>query len=216
MALRLCLSVLVLLIAGCSREVDFSSIGTQPLTITRYLKGRASEEVRVLPRSKVHDGLVAWAVEHKKGWKRSYVSYAPGILVKGTNFSLNVLPSSVVLNFGGKQYVRDGGAGEFGFLREGRGYVVSERERALWPKTVAEAVKVLIAELPEEERTMIRDTAREDLIKFHHGWGMGIRNDFGLWRGNDELFKDTGAEDPDGASMAIIRAVWEELRTQPK
>ena len=59
---------------------------------------------------------------------------------------------------------------------------------------------------------MIRDTAREDLIKFHHGWGMGIRNDFGLWRGNDELFKATGAEDPDGASMAIILAVWEELR----
>jgi hypothetical protein len=213
---RLALIVFVSLLTGCGGEVDLSSMGAQPLTITRYKNGAANEELRVLPPSGVHEGLTAWAAQHTKGWKRSYVSYAPGILVRGTNFSLNILPSGVVLNFGGKQYVRDGGAGDFGFLREDGGYVVSEQERAKWPRSVAEAVKSLIAELSEEEKTIIREMAKEDLIKFHHGWGMGIRNEFGLWRGNDELFKDTGAEDPDGASMAIIKAVWEELRMERK
>jgi hypothetical protein len=113
---RLVFVVFVCVLTGCGGEVDFSSIANQPLTIQTYQNGVPSEEGRVLPPSKVHEGLVAWAAQHKEGWKRSYVSYAPGTLVAGTNFSLNILPSGVVLNFGGKQYVRDGGAGDFGFL----------------------------------------------------------------------------------------------------
>jgi hypothetical protein len=113
---RLTLIAILSLLMGCGGEVDFSSVTNQPLIIRVYEKGVSSEERRVLPPSKVHEGLAAWAAQHKEGWKSSYVSYAPGILVMGTNFSLNILPSAVVLNFGGKQYVRDGGAGDFGFL----------------------------------------------------------------------------------------------------
>ena len=118
MVFRFCLLALVLLVAGCGGEVDLSSIGTQPLTITRYQRGGASEEVRVLPPSKVHEDFTAWAAQHTTDWKRSYVSYAPGILVRGTNFSLNVHQSRVILNIGGRQYERDGSAAEFGFLSQ--------------------------------------------------------------------------------------------------
>jgi len=56
----------------------------------------------------------------------------------------------------------------------------------------------------------------EQLIRFHHGWGTGIRNEFGLWKGNKELLADCHAEHPDDASMVIIQAVWERLQKASK
>ena len=95
---------------------------------------------------------------------------------------------------------------------EQRSHVVSEKERNSWPKSVKDAVSLLVAELSEKEKQEIRRTPKEDLIKYHHTWGMAIRNGFGLRRGNQALMKDTGAEDPDGASMVLIEAVWEHLQ----
>ena len=53
---------------------------------------------------------------HPKGWKRSYASYAPGVLISGTNFSMNIHPSSVILNVSGHQYERSTPASDFKFL----------------------------------------------------------------------------------------------------
>lgn len=48
-----------------------------------------------------------------------------------------------------------------------------------------------------------------DLINFHFGWGMSIRNELGLWQGNKELLRSCGSKKmhPDDASMVIIKAV---------
>jgi hypothetical protein len=81
-----------------------------------------------------------------------------------------------------------------------------------WPKTVEEAVDRLLRDLKEEDRQRVRDTPEDGLIRFHHGWGTGIRNAYGLWRGNRELLASCGGGHPDDASMVIIRAVWRRLR----
>jgi hypothetical protein len=57
----------------------------------------------------------------------------------------------------------------------------------------------------------VRGTPRGDLIRFHHGWGTGIRNAFGLWGGNRALLDSCGGGHPDDASMVIIEAVWKHL-----
>lgn len=88
----------------------------------------------------------------------------------------------------------------------------SENQDLLRPKTVSEAVKILLERMSLENQEKIRNTPREDLILYHHGWGTGIRNDFGLWGKNFELLKDTGEQHPDNASMVIIEAVWEALQ----
>jgi hypothetical protein len=88
----------------------------------------------------------------------------------------------------------------------------SENER--WPKTVKEAVATILAGMSEFDKDTVRKTAKEELINFHHGWGTGIRNDFGLWRGNRDLMNDTKARHPDDASMVIIGAVWEALQKE--
>lgn len=85
-----------------------------------------------------------------------------------------------------------------------------------WPTTVDAVVQDILSSMPEKDKENIMNTAGEDLIKFHHGWGTGIRNYYGLWRGNDELVKSACGNPchPDDASMAIIRAVWKQLQNR--
>ncbi len=67
-----------------------------------------------------------------------------------------------------------------------------------------------------ERKQKIKGTKKEDLIKYHFGWGMGIRNSYGLWKGNTELLKSCGGEDihPDSCSMVIINRVWDLLQIE--
>ena len=95
-----------------------------------------------------------------------------------------------------------------------------------WPKTVEEAVDQVISSMSEEDKATLRNTPEQDLIVFHHGCKTAIRNDFGLWSGNEELLKSCGSRifpesaydeylammvDPDSASMEIIKATWTRL-----
>lgn len=84
-----------------------------------------------------------------------------------------------------------------------------------WPVTVDATVKDIVAGLNEENKEILRSTPHEDLIMYHHGFGTGTRNYYGLWRGNEELIKDAcGGElcHPDPASMVIIERTWETLQ----
>lgn len=80
-----------------------------------------------------------------------------------------------------------------------------------WPATVAAAAADILAALTEKDIEKLRETPKDDLILFHHGWGTGIRNQYGLWKGNTALLRDAcGGEEchPDDASMVIVEAVW--------
>ncbi len=83
-----------------------------------------------------------------------------------------------------------------------------------WPETVEAVTKMIIADMPEKNRLIIKGTKWQDLIKYHHGWGTGIRNHYGLWRGNQKLLLAACGKPchPDDASVIIIEAVWVELQ----
>ncbi len=83
-----------------------------------------------------------------------------------------------------------------------------------WPTTVDAAVADVLSTLSAEDKAEVRGTKKEDLIMFHHGWGTGIRNDYGLWRGNTKLIESACGKGchPDDASMVIIEAVWSALQ----
>jgi hypothetical protein len=85
-----------------------------------------------------------------------------------------------------------------------------------WPTTVEAAVADILSVMSDEDKAEVRGTQKEDLIMFHHGWGTGIRNDYGLWRGNTELIKAACGQacHPDDASMIIIEAVWAALQEE--
>ena len=90
-------------------------------------------------------------------------------------------------------------------------------ERDTWPTTVDEAARQIAGALDNESRDRVRATKKDQLIQYHHGWGMGIRNSLGLWRGNDKLLESCGngaKVHPDSCSMVIIEAVWALLQAQ--
>ena len=88
------------------------------------------------------------------------------------------------------------------------------------PKTMNDAVTELISKLSEEVKNKIRKTPKKDLGgEFHFGLGTWIRNNFGLWAGNDELMQSVCGDkygDPDHASSVIIEEVWKVLRKEAK
>jgi hypothetical protein len=83
-----------------------------------------------------------------------------------------------------------------------------------WPTLVSETVTDILRRMPDQDKQRVRATKKDDLIKFHHGWGTGIRNYYGLWRGNDQLIVSACGKPchPDDASMLIIEAVWTALQ----
>ena len=71
-------------------------------------------------------------------------------------------------------------------------------------------VQDIIKNMTEVDKLNVIDTSEEELIMFHHGWGTGIRNFYGLWH-NKELLNNLEAKDADEASRIIIKAVWKVL-----
>ncbi|HSY40504.1 MAG TPA: DUF6794 domain-containing protein [Polyangia bacterium] len=83
--------------------------------------------------------------------------------------------------------------------------------RDTWPTTVDEAARQIIGRLDEKSKDRLRKDEKKNLIRYHLGWGMGIRNSFGLWQGNTKLLESCGGGKPihpDDCSMIIIEAVW--------
>src|SRR5271165_4440286 len=95
-----------------------------------------------------------------------------------------------------------------------------------WPQTVSEAVDRLLGNMSTADREEFQGLSEDDLITLHFGMGMGIRNQFGLWEGNDALLGDCaeasgrGGEfswlsiHPEDASTIILTALWRGLQEQ--
>lgn len=80
------------------------------------------------------------------------------------------------------------------------------------PRSKEEAIETLLRLFPAEARKEFAATKREDLIQYHFGFGMTIRNAFGLWNPVSPLREDLGGGHPDDASMVLIVAFWERLQ----
>jgi hypothetical protein len=82
-----------------------------------------------------------------------------------------------------------------------------------WPTTVEDTVRDLLPRLSMAEKLRIKLTTEENIISLYFDLGVGIRNRYGLWRGNDKLIFSACRSlcHPDEASMKIIAAVWQEL-----
>lgn len=85
------------------------------------------------------------------------------------------------------------------------------------PATLDEAVAKLRQGLSPEDVAEIRASS-EDVARYHRGWGMRIRNDWGLW-GSGRLaqhFNALGIDHPDDMSGIILTSLWRDLNGQPR
>lgn len=89
------------------------------------------------------------------------------------------------------------------------------------PATIEEAVNRLLSDLSIESKQQIKESNKDELINFHFGLGMTIRNQFKLWEENSDLLNDckkiSGGQFVmvDDASEIIIKALWERLQEFP-
>ena len=86
--------------------------------------------------------------------------------------------------------------------------------RKRWPKSLEEVIKMVLSNISDEYKKEIKDSKKRDLTMFQASLGMRIRNDFGLWKGNNELLISCRTLNPDDASMIIIAAIWRVLRNE--
>ncbi len=90
------------------------------------------------------------------------------------------------------------------------------------PKTVGEEVKRLIPEMSLKDKIIIANMAETELSLLHTNIGEYIRNEFGLWSGNQDLmtsccfFAKKEKVQEDEASSIIIRELWKRLRERHK
>ena len=90
------------------------------------------------------------------------------------------------------------------------------------PKTVDDAVKRLIANMPLKFKVDLSKMDEGELINLHFTFGVFIRNQFGLWNENDDLLNDcrelSGVTfmHPDDAAAFIIEELWKRLRKTHK
>ncbi len=81
------------------------------------------------------------------------------------------------------------------------------------PLTLDAAVERLLPTLAAKDKAIVAAMPESGLADLNrHEFGAAIRKDFALWRGNKALMASCGALNPEDASLAIIRAVWERLR----
>lgn len=84
-----------------------------------------------------------------------------------------------------------------------------------WPCSLDDAIKICILTMTAQAKSELKNTSEQNLIMSHFGWAVNMRNEFGMWQGNDELIKSCHSGNPDEASMVIVKAVWRALNRQP-
>lgn len=83
------------------------------------------------------------------------------------------------------------------------------------PANLGESFVELDKLLPEIDRKEMHDLkTRQDMIRYHHGLGMWMRNNWGLWGGSrlQKYFSDKGMTHPEDMSSVILFFYWDWLK----
>ena len=72
-----------------------------PYRVEVYRGGRLVKESELVVGSADERAVATWLASHREGWQPSFVSYAPGRMICGDGFNLNLRPGGLcVLNYG--------------------------------------------------------------------------------------------------------------------
>ena len=71
--------------------------------------------------------------------------------------------------------------------------------------------------LSPEVKREIRESAKDETVRYHLGIGMGIRNEWGLWGGSElaRWFNAKGVSHPDAMSGIILTSYWRRVHGLP-
>jgi len=95
---------------------------------------------------------------------------------------------------------------------------VAEAEKEVYvPKDLDDCFAELKRILPKEEIEKMKSGPEKDMIRYHFGLGMWLRNNWGLWKGSrlSKWFNDKGIRHPDDMSGIILDSFWGHLNGKP-
>src|SRR4051812_5357749 len=96
--------------------------------------------------------------------------------------------------------------------------VASVRAGTDVPKNLDDAHQQLLKIFSPKDIEHIKAMKKEDdMIEYHFGLGMGLRNDWGLWRGSrlSQWFNERGIFHPDDMTGIIFDTFWDKLHSKP-
>jgi hypothetical protein len=104
-----------------------------------------------------------------------------------------------------------------GFVLMTRGDFARLENSANTPGNLEESLAELDRILPPSRKLMIRMSNDSDMVGYHRGLGMTLRNQWGLWKGSklSKFFNDRGIHHPDYMSGIILKSYWRHLHNQP-
>ncbi|UTC29922.1 hypothetical protein BAJUN_03200 [Bajunvirus bajun] len=87
------------------------------------------------------------------------------------------------------------------------------------PTTMEDAIDMLVVEMPETSRMMIKQREITTHVSVHHGYGTSIRNDLSLWDDNSPIVKHFrerfGLGHADDISGILTAGVFAAIRGVP-
>lgn len=85
------------------------------------------------------------------------------------------------------------------------------------PKDLGDAHSELLRILPKDTIEQIKQGTEREMIRYHRGLGMWLRNNWGLWKGSPlgDYFHNLGIYHPDDMSGIILDTFWCKLHNQP-
>jgi hypothetical protein len=85
------------------------------------------------------------------------------------------------------------------------------------PKDLDDCFAQLKKMLSKEEVEKMKNGREDDMILYHHGLGMWLRNNWGLWKGSrlSKWFNGKGIQHPDDMSGIIFDSFWRHLNNKP-
>jgi hypothetical protein len=94
----------------------------------------------------------------------------------------------------------------------------AQSKKEILPGTVEEAADKLLLKLSLRDKTMIANIPKDKLADLYPSLKVNLQNEIGLWLTNESLLDScrlTACDehlDEDGASLIIVRALWEKLQ----
>ena len=89
-----------------------------------------------------------------------------------------------------------------------------QRASSAWPDTLDGAVSVVVGKLNQNQKSIIRSAAKDNLLVSLAEWAEDIQAVLGLHSGNSKLIAAVcqRACTPDQATILIMEAAWEALQ----
>jgi hypothetical protein len=134
-----------------------------------------------------------------------------GFQVKISGFKITPLSQTITLEPGERKVVK------LTDYPAPRNVFIAIEVKVYIPKDLDDCFAELKRMLSKEQIEKMKNGTEKDMIDYHMGLGLWLRNNWGLWRGSrlSKWFNDKGIRHPDDMSGIIFDSFWRHLNGKP-